>query len=333
MSADTAGLRGYALTNPSRHSMNAVASIVELKDLPHMLRFAGRLLKAGNSFVDLVTTMLNTLDVKDSAFAHRALSASGQELLRKNNLLLEQQGGLSAAKALASANLAWQFGWKPILSDLDKLVGFSASVDRRSREIRSLYSGKGLKKTIELQNDKQSNSGYAAADTVAGYLEVPYVVKTQTRIWVVSKWKPKYSSYPPPSRQDIMRTLLGFDPHGVLSAGWELLPWSWLAGWCSNIDDYLQLSNNAMNASGTVVVMRSQSRQVKSPGGRLLIIDKPTGKVLIDKTMQPYVSKVESKFRQNGFNAATAFSASIPILGDTQLSILGSIAMLQGLKT
>lgn len=319
-----AALKGFNLSNPSRHDIKLPAFVAELRDLPKMLRFAGRILNATAVPRDMILNYLLTASGLRGNQHRRALSASDVRSLIGARIHLDQQGGLSAVKAVAAANLAWQFGWKPLIGDVSKMVGFTAAFEKRKAEINRLYSGRGLKRKITLQDEYNTSTQVGVTlHSVLGVCNSDVTTQNRTRIWTSVRWKPKAALSTKPADWQIAQNMLGLDVHGVLSSAWEILPWSWAIDWFSNIGDFLEISSNSMNATGYVNVMRTQWRSASYPGGTYVFSNGV-------KTISAYKSITETKTRKPGLPDLTALSVRLPILGDGQLSILASISMLRG---
>jgi len=324
MSEETAALKGFNLANPSRHNVKLPAFIAELRDLPNMLRFAGRILHNLDVPRDLILRAFSVSKGLMGNQHRRALSAKEVLFLSAKHLTPDQQGGLSNLKAIAAANLAWQFGWRPLIQDVYTMSGFAKAVEERREEINRLYSGRGLKRKITLQDTSAvSVVTNAALHSVLGLCQADVTTRSTTKIWTSVRFKPKDKSALPPTDGAILQTVLGLDPHGVISSAWEILPWSWFADWFSDLGEVMEISSNAMNAQGYCNVMRSQKTTVSCPGG-VYVFSNGT------KTISRYEARVETKNRKPGLPDLTSLSVRLPILGSNQVSILGSIAMLRG---
>ncbi len=319
--------QGFSLTafnraNPSRHEAKILASIVELRDLPKMLRLAGKVLLHDDIPRKLIRKAFG-------AFGHTPsdLTKKERELLGSRGLDFANQGLLSNAKALASANLAWQFGWAPIISDIKKLVGFTEAVDKRRREIDKLYSGKGLRRKVTLQSDSSSEHHiYDIGAWPTSFKNVMHSNVTKTRVWATLRFKPNSPSNLPPSDDDIARAIYGLDPHGIVSSAWELLPWSWLVDWFSTTGAILEQSSNSMGASCTSSCLMKHRRAELRLGGGINVFGDDG--VSVRFVLHPGSAVAESKERIP-FGFSLLPSVTLPILGSGQLSILGSLSTLR----
>jgi hypothetical protein len=233
--------------------------------------------------------------------------------------------GLSQLQILAAANLAWQFGWAPIIRDLQKMAMFQDSVNRRRKEINALYSGNGLKRKIVLQDETRriDVNGYTIA-SVAGIIDVQAHSIGRRRMWTTTRYKPIHPSTLPPTDDRLRRQILGLTVHGVAAAAWEVLPWSWLIGWFSNVNDLIAAGNNEMDVVvSSMLLMEHVESTIRGPAGSATFGDGT-------KTYSAYKSVLETKSRSAGPPGSGALSVKLPILSSNQLSILGSLALLRG---
>jgi hypothetical protein len=281
----TAATKAASLTNPSRPEFALPTFIGELKDVPDMIRHAGRFLNG-------------------TAWKHG------------NN-------GLSAAKEVASENLAIQFGWAPLVSDLAKMVSFTERYEKRVNELNRLYSGSGLKRRVRLGNYSGSHTSWVWAWSTHGvYVHVPVKYEAVAENWAVIKWRPDSPARVIPRSDDFNRKLLGLTPGAIPSTVWELLPWSWLADYFTNLGDYISLTNNHLTAKcigGTIMHkgVLTSSWDSKSFGG---------GTLTFSGGYRRRTSKHRRPFTAFDF---TPISGSFPILSGKQMSILSSLAMLR----
>lgn len=324
---------GFNRVNPSRKSQSLVTSFVELRDLPKMLRFAGRILQNPSTSKAMVYAAFglgfDRLDT-DNGVTIKRLSRAQRRAMKRAFLLPEQQGGLSAARALAAANLAWQFGWRPIIEDIIGITKLQKSIAARRRELNHLYSGRGLKTKKELFKSIQHSFGYTTIESVgAAFIDAPTQYYASNIAWVTARFRPRVQCPLPPTDFQIGAALLGLSPYGVGQAAWELLPWSWLIDWFTNVGAILDSTSNSFGADlVSLNNMRSSVRYARSPDFFQGFFP-DTGGVQVTACER----EKSVKQRSVGLAGLQALDVHLPLLGENQLSILGSIAMLRGNKT
>jgi hypothetical protein len=226
--------------------------------------------------------------------------------------LFKSQGDTFYKKA-ASYNLKYQFGIKPLISDLKSLLLFQHHIAKRERELRKLQES-GLRRKVEVftgsaheTHDRQVNSSLYSK-----FAKMNRV--TTVRKWGFVEYRP--SSYPltdPQLRRLAMRAVLGLTID--FSTAWNLIPWSWLVDWCSNVGDFLISNRNIVPCThGQVLIMRHIKTEVhaRDTGGH--------------HSMTPWKCVRETKTRQP---VSASLSAQLPYLSGKQLSILGSIKALR----
>ena len=316
-------LRAFNISNPSRHNQSLLTAIIELRDLPHMLRFAGRLLNAPSVTKKMITSAYGGGGPR--------LSKRSMSTLRSHNLLPHQNGRIGLPKTLAAANLAWQFGWAPLISDINKLMNFQQALDRKRAEVNKAFSGSGLRRRITLFNDTVTGfeTDYILDSVGAAIVAVDVTYTRFARSWCTLVYKPLSPSVLPPSDLSLQANLLGLDAHGILQSAWELLPWSWLVGWCSNVTDILSSASNQMQLGVRMNTMQHFGQRATTGGSSNVFgahgeagAASVSGGFCESGTKERFVGRPD----------ALSFSVGVPILSANQLSILGSITMLHGGK-
>lgn len=197
-------------TNPSRPMLTPPTMLQDLIDLPGMIREAGKII----------------LDPRR----------------------------IASAKGMANAHLAVRFGWLPLFDDLHKLLNFQSHVLKRTKELHQLYSGKGLHRRLQFGSDTKTYAGYYVLPGVYGSgVRIPVSINVAKKSWGTIRWKP---TTPPPYHpndekwnQHATRLLLGFTPEGMMKGLWDVLPWSWLLGWFTNVGKYTLYHSNTVPAS------------------------------------------------------------------------------------
>lgn len=256
-----------ARTSPNRYDVDNLQNLVDLKDLPKLVKFAG------------------------------------DTLIQKG----------------ASAYLAYQFGWKPLISDLSKMLDFQSRANKRAKEIHALYERGGLHRKRDL--DKVTSESTTTFSDIfvgsQGRLDWKVADFLQGRKWGSVRWIP--TTLPPRDETAIhaqaMRLVFGAELSP--SAVWNAIPWTWLVDWFSNVGDYLVAYNNIVPCThSTPCIMthlvtkrsyiRTDSHGEVSGGGGYATFETKT-RSLVPATL----------------------TAGIPFLSGYQMSILGALSILR----
>lgn len=150
------------------------------------------------------------------------------EVVKRNGRKWKRQGAKVASKALAGTWLEHQFGWKPLISDIQEA----------KTAIKESYSG-GLDDRVWAHGVGED---YGSLNKSRIYSMPTYPYLDQYRRYRYYT-KIIYSSYlgsrtiSPPIKTD-----LGFHPRDWLPALWEVVPWSFLVDYFVNIDDIISAS-------------------------------------------------------------------------------------------
>lgn len=268
-----AAVRALSVTNPSRPAIDLPISILELKDLPDLVRDFGR------------------------------------GLLRR----------------FADGNLRYQFAVKPMLSDLNKLLNFTDSVDKQQQILEGFGRGAVIRKATIFRGSAQTRP-----DTISvahsSPSEFQFSVRntmntTSVHRWGYVLWTPNVPKFNKILGDKAFARRLARDIALGLtvdaSTAWELMPWSWLVDWFSNMGDWIA-SNRSMipvtpGTPSICTTWRSENFWVNTNNAAGI----PHGTF-------SFVRKSVTKRREK----ASAFfpSANLPLLTGRQVGILASLA-------
>lgn len=305
--------RAIATTNPSRPDVLLPAFIAELKDLPDMIKYGA---EVGKFLIDA---------------AYRRRRGGPTRVPRQiepktlSDMVRPSIGhGFSAAKEVAIANLAIQFGVLPFIGDLQKMFNFTENVEKRRGEMDRLYGGSGLKRRVTLSeaSDRQGPT-VRAVMTLGRTFNRPVTSLRTMHRWAVVRYKPTNTSPLPPSDAELRRMLLGLNLDSIGSVAWELLPWSWLADYFGNVGHTVKAANNHLNTSYTGTIMTERTTTDSFPG-TTFILNGQAGRTS-KYTMTSGSRKISMKERYVIGRSLPLPSFGLPILGGRQLSILNSI--------
>lgn len=151
-------------------------------------------------------------------------------------------------KDLGSNYLNYQFGWKPFLNDLLKFLRTTENLSKRLDYFRR-NNGKPIKRggPVGSSSDSysQTRGGICYPGTLPTMFEVDIprkpahmTVTFSTKVWfegVFQFWIPDFGS--PEWLGKFNRRAYGLKLTPSLL--WELLPWSWLIDWFSNVGDVM----------------------------------------------------------------------------------------------
>lgn len=158
--------------------------------------------------------------------------------------------------------LKYQFGVKPLVSDISALIHMHDAIEMRKRELTRLYSNQGLKRRIQLASDQ-----YGTTATVVGTSVMSSVyyytcqASIRRRVWATVRWLPDEVVHEMPSNDRIAqlakRALRGMTID--LSTAWNLMPWTWLIDWGSNAGDFLLAYRNIIGARPSDICIMTET--------------------------------------------------------------------------
>nr|UJQ85407.1 MAG: hypothetical protein 1 [Leviviridae sp.] len=222
----------------------------------------------------------------------------------------------------AGANLAYQFGWKPLVSDLKSLLSTADLIEKRARELKRFYD-RGLRYTQDLYS---SSDMIMINDWITAQPYIRYkgnITRTTTRkVWGHIRWKP--TTLPPRTdaeyRKLAWKAINGFSTSSLPASAWELIPWSWLIDYFSSVGDFLQAHRNTVPAVIDRCVIMEHAKTVTT-------FDNFSG-IHSSFTVEPMNGARVTFETKTRASAMPGISAYLPLLSNRQISILGSLAIL-----
>lgn len=169
---------------------------------------------------------------------------------------------LKRFKDLGSQYLNYQFGWKPFLNDLRKFCETTQKLNQRLQYFRN-NNGKPVRKGGVVRTAETANVVEAPTSAVypasIGYFNQPQPVPTGHKRWeytytktwfdaVFQFWIPDIDS--PDWIPRVTRRLYGLNLSP--SVVWELIPWSWLIDWFTNVGDVMSNLSNSDAAENLI---------------------------------------------------------------------------------
>jgi hypothetical protein len=271
-----------ASTNPGSPSMNLPLYMLELRDIPQMLRHMG-------------------------------------DVLHK----IRRPGFIPTPSDIAAGNLALEFGWKPLIEDLGKMLKFTEYVDRRMLSLERLAKGKGDKRKSKVfsHSFKSVYPNYLMLGR-APALRSTIQVQTELESVGTVTWKPTSSfSRLPVSRMQAMKLALGLNLGNIPLTIWQSIPWSWLIDWFAGVSNYIKGRQNAIYFQPTrLVIVNKTTVQVYHP-------EVPLGSGALAKLTAGEMKIIKKRRSLPGVPLWP--SVRLPIFDNFKVSILGSLAVLR----
>lgn len=289
------GLRVLAKTNPANSEVNVPQFLAELKDLPGMVKTWGDYFKPRN-----------VSKAKDLA----SLPYTG-------------------AKGIANATLSWKWGLAPLISDLRKLLKFQELVEARFKTLDRLRKGETLRKRVNLDHgSKKVKSGRFVVQSWQVLFDGYWDDHLTHEVWGTVQWyTPNWSGLAKATDRELMAraksTVAGMNSRSATMALWELVPWSWLADWFSNVGDIIAACGNStdLQFQGLCIMQHmTATRQLRH--NYLHWYD-------YELELQPLVVHREKKYRFANVFPIAFPSLRLPVLTNSQLSIVGSLGVLR----
>jgi hypothetical protein len=251
---------------------------------------------------------------------------------------------LNEFRSLGSEYLNIEFGWKPFVSDLRKMYYLWQTIDRRMAQIIR-NNGRLVRRKATLKEDRSTSQtvtqyGYPFANVfgappgwTSGSTRLTTTVQTYEKVWFSSAyqyWIPDVSS----SQWNARARLALFGALPTPELLWEVLPWSWLVDWFSNVGDVVSnVSPNAVENCITrwAFVMRHTLQRTErkaevawSPNVYLPYVNVPGGAFNFSS-----VTETEDKVRSGSGNPF-GLNVQLGSLTGRQLAILAALGVSRG---
>lgn len=231
--------------------------IPELSDDELILQLAGRL-NPSRPYIDAPLALFELRDVP-------------KMLTSLRNLFKENPAG---------TYLGLEFGVKPMVKDLRKLLQHGKEIEKRLRTIHRMASGKSITRSSKkFPHIETKTEVYPVTFTFAGRSYEIEIEETWTESrWVVLHYK--YDQLIIPNLPEDQYALAERVTRGLSVNGsflWNAFPWSWMIDWVSSLGDAIDAARNSIGASlDKVSLMRHRTHTInvlKPPAELKLYLD------------------------------------------------------------
>jgi hypothetical protein len=161
------------------------------------------------------------------------------------------------------------FGWQPMVRDIQSIMRVIHSVESRIKTLNMMSSGAPLSRTrtafsgvTTLKDEDRRTVDYTNRGQILSHRRLT-TTRCDKRVTV--QWKPNFDLSQMSDHEKwkyAMRIALGLEPTTLWQTAYELIPWSWLNDYFSNMGDLVSLTNNSV-ASMTGPPMVSTVRETK----------------------------------------------------------------------
>lgn len=321
----------------SRSIMRSHLFAIDEDDRPSPSTYLARILSQSGPITPDVNVPLALIELRDVP----AMLKHAGDILHK---LAGQKTFSKISKELAEAALAYDFGWAPLMSDLMKLVNFMEYVDKRRKLLDGTQTFLGARTRVNLgtySNSATKEFDYGTQNATVLYSPescTAQISLTRKR-WATCVWRDAgfYALGDFQSPITPFRAALGLDPSYIPVTVWKALPWSWLVDWFINISQYIQAQQNlAYFTARDVCVMTHTKGTVSFPG---LAVRASYPNVWLGAQgarFSPGKYTYENKARTvlapgviDEFNDYLSYQPKLPILDNFKLTVLSSLAVLR----
>lgn len=288
VSDNSAKITGLSRSRPDNPAVNVPLALKELGDFPSMLR---------------------TMGIK--------LNPPSRNAKKKRRRPYVEAVGPSGNPG--DQYLSQVFGWAPFYRDLAALLKFQSVVDKKQRELESMYKSGGIRRRVQVFNGSQyaettdvvvSNPGLTIKRTISR--------RTSVNKWYVVRWKP--TAIPKDMSNPALHKLamsIAYGGRQNAADAWNAVPWSWMADWFGNYGDFINAHSNRIPiqaGTGQLMVHRKTEEVWSYPRGNTSV----------------YTGGVGSRLREvksrSAYPPTSLPDTHLPFLGGGQLAILGALA-------
>lgn len=248
-------------------------------------------------------------------------------LRHAGNLLhkIRRPSGLKVDKEIAAATLAYQFGWKPLIEDLGKLLDFANRVRRTQENIRKAGQPSGLRRRIPLDETSSAKTVTRSLMTSPVTVTRPCLDVLHRRRWASVRWAAKSGQNVgrDPSWTESVRIALGFQTGYIPITVWKAIPWTWMIDWFTDISNVLIANHNLLHYTCKSCCVMTETRGSVSCEGY-------TGKYGLGTISCTGVKNTELRQLRVASSIGVQLpTLRLPFLDNFKLSVLGSLAILR----
>lgn len=276
--------------NPSEAPVSIPVFLYEMKDIPQMLKHAWNR-------------------------ANLLAKAAGSNRLRSVRKYLKNP------KNPAEDWLNWNFGWRPLLNDLSDIGDVAQWAQHRAR-VHEARTKKYLSRRSGLGtcNYRSTINHSQFCAFVGAYCVV--VEEQVSKRWCSSRWKHVPVSWPAvlqSKHPELFRVAQAIHGNVSLADAWEMMPWSWLIDWFSNIGSVIHTMNNRLGIQfdGACVMTHRRIERTLTPKQDTAFLKK--------LSVGPAVLYREQKLRDISASPLHLALLGTNALGANQLATLSSL--------
>lgn len=206
-----------------------------------------RMMNPGEPLVDIPNFLFELKDFP-RMLKHAEGRAKSLAKASKANIRSDVERYMRHPRNPAEDWLNYQFGWRPFINDLVSLSGLSKSIaDKYAALQRSLNQGYASRHAELGTVSQQSTStgvhlSFSSAPTIQG----TRVATTTTHKWAAARFRANPAVYRHLTNNEAMGQLakaaLGLDVS--LTHVWDVMPWSWLVGWFTDVSGIIHTRAN-----------------------------------------------------------------------------------------
>jgi hypothetical protein len=243
--------------------------------------------------------------------------------------------GKSLSGTAGHINLSYQFGWKPLISDLKTVGHLAQLIDKRINTLSKLRSGRQSAKGTVMKHSEQEDSTFTVGlgPDVGGFYSINYKLHRETKVdrWgCVEYMAPSsfitylHNLTPKQLREEAIKQLTAAEWWTNPSGWWEVTPFSWLADWFFEVQDLLRRYSTVELHPWRYCVMTRTTTTVKAEA---VSIDSFYEGVDINLDDLTFEATITSQQRYVGDDdlSLPSISGTMPTFTDRQAGILASL--------
>jgi len=247
---------------------------------------------------------------------------------------------LNFFRGLGHEYLNVQFGWKPFVNDLKKMYQVYTELDKRLAQLKR-DNGRAIRRHVSLEESTDTSTTTTSSNDMAAFWPTPNgivgsvqksTLLTQSTSYTKTWYAARYRYYIPEINSSqwtkrATRVLYGINPSPEIV--WELLPWSWLIDWFSNVGDIVSnLSTNAVDNLVADYAYVMQHTRVETQYMATGQLGAASSKFGWRKLAYPAASLTESvEWKRRQWATPYGFGVDFGTLSPYQVSILGALGM------